>query len=574
MRRITLLCLALLLAGAHGPSLYGQTAAVEPAQDDPALRKLLLLADLQALEAKSAKLDKPLARALAGAEIADAAWTLDAAWSKKLLTEAYQLTFPEEEERSRLRDRPVGAPPILPSPVGRARWAVRTRVLNVAGRDKAFADQLLRLGVEQLGHYEGSMRSAQLADAALEAGDDAAAGRYILESIDADPTQIGWEPALNDLATRDRAAADRLILQYLERLGAFPLSPSNGSLQRVHYLLAKLIFAADFTPRPGGQRVPEPGPAVLRAYVTYMVRSLAQLEQRQPGALRTSRTMVVAVWTLLRKHAPELTGEFMELDRLSRSPGDNSPLPQQSMSEVSRARYEEREGRDTGRGQPDPQRVESLLGTGDFAQARKLIEKLADGPQKSRLVEEANAGEALSLARKGDLVGARSMAEQLTKAVSILRVYPAIVTKCAAEKDRACASNSVYQAMKQLKRADAGPPNVPEGTPLSTLPSGSEFDPVTLSMGRLATLLMPIDETLALEVLDELVAAANVSKVDTGQGRVGFDAAVFRTVAAGDEARARQATENFKDPLRQIVAAAAIYQWKAKELAPKGAPGK
>lgn len=571
VRRLILLSLLLCVLGT--PS-HGQPAGAEPAQDDPSLRKLLLLGDLQALESKSAKLDGPLARALAKAEIADAAWALDEAWARKLLTEAYQLTFPEDEERARLRDRPVGAPPILPSPVGRARWAVRTRVLNVAGRDKTFAAKLLQLGVEQLGPYEGVMRSAQLADAALEAGDSAEAVRYILQSIDADPTQISWEPAITELAARDRAAADKLILQYLDRLGSVPLSSRNGSFARVHFLLSRLIFAADFAPRPGGRRVAEPGPAVMRAYVAYMLRSLPQLEQREPGALRSSRILVVSVWTLLRKHAPELAGEFMELDKLSRSPGDNSPLPQQSMAEISRAQYEERAGRNSSGDQPDPQAVESLISAGDFARARKLIDKFEDGWQKTRLAEEANAAEALSLARKGDLAGAQTLAEQLKKAASILRVYPAIVAQCAAGKDQACASNSVYQAMRQLKRADASPPVPPEGIPSSVMASASEFDPVTSSLGRLAVLLAPVNETLALEVLDELVAASNASKVETGQGRVGFDPAVFKTIAAGNEARARQAAENFKDPLRQIVAAAAIYQRKTKELAPKGAPGK
>jgi hypothetical protein len=57
-----------------------------------------LLLDLKNLALEIPKLDGGLARALAKAEIADAAWSLDPKWSKALLREAYQLTYLTEEE--------------------------------------------------------------------------------------------------------------------------------------------------------------------------------------------------------------------------------------------------------------------------------------------------------------------------------------------------------------------------------------------------------------------------------------------------------------------------------------------
>lgn len=87
-----------------------------------------------------------------------------------------------------------------------------------------------------------------------------------------------------------------------------------------------------------------------------------------------------------------------------------------------------------------------------------------------------------------------------------------------------------------------------------------------MSLSKLAKAVALSNETLALEVLDEMVQAANSSNVDTTQGRMGFETDVFSRLAAKNEIRVRQAVEALKDPLRQIVALAAIYQWKAGEL--------
>src|SRR5205085_10329146 len=93
-----------------------------------------------------------------------------------------------------------------------------------------------------------------------------------------------------------------------------------------------------------------------------------------------------------------------------------------------------------------------------------------------------------------------------------------------------------------------------------------ELDPVLLSLSKLAKAVLPINESLAFEVLDEAVRTANVSEMDTGQGRTGFDADLFKQFAAKNDARTRQAAETFKDPLRRIVALAAIYEQQAMQL--------
>lgn len=128
------------------------------------------------------------------------------------------------------------------------------------------------------------------------------------------------------------------------------------------------------------------------------------------------------------------------------------------------------------------------IGCGDFPAARKMIDRLEGGPQKTRLAERVNAREALSFASKGETVEVEKPARQLRDAVSMLQVYPVLIDKCAADEDQSCVISLVYQSMKQLKQADGE-------------------DEVAMSLGRLAKSVARVNAPLALEVLDELVSA-------------------------------------------------------------------
>jgi len=101
--------------------VYSQTIS----KDDEELRKAVLLSDLKSLALEIPKLDGPLARALANAEIADAAWTLDRNWALRLLKEAYQLTYLTEEEMRKIGPELPGSAPRPPTAIGRARAEVR-----------------------------------------------------------------------------------------------------------------------------------------------------------------------------------------------------------------------------------------------------------------------------------------------------------------------------------------------------------------------------------------------------------------------------------------------------------------
>jgi hypothetical protein len=156
MRRLQLLLAFTLLATCAS---HAQTVAAKPDGDTEAMQKRNALRfDLQALEAEALKLLPPLAQARARVEIADAAWTIDREWAKKLLREAYVLTFPEEKERERLRSQPIGARLTPPTGLDWPRTEMRERVLAVAGREKAFADELTSFGGAGVGAHGGGRK--------------------------------------------------------------------------------------------------------------------------------------------------------------------------------------------------------------------------------------------------------------------------------------------------------------------------------------------------------------------------------------------------------------------------------
>ncbi|MFN2455390.1 MAG: hypothetical protein ABR577_14335 [Pyrinomonadaceae bacterium] len=562
---------------------YGQS--IKTRQDNidnnAELEKLWLLSDLQTLEAKSAKLGSPLARGLAKAEVADAAWLLEQTWAKKLLREAYESTLPNEEEQSMLRQKPVGAPPTIPSSGEIARNAVRGRILGIAQRDKVFADELAGLGAERGGKQKENYMYADLAFNSIATGDKEAAGNYILKGLDADPSIINAGFAILDIAAKDRPAADKLILQYIERLRTFTLSQANDSAFRVYFLLKTLMFPTDSSLAMKNilfknsnsdiksQQIAQASPAVIKAYVRYLIESLSELEQREPGSARRLHGYLLSAWLPLKQYAPELTGSFLELEKLSRRPGEDAALPSKSPEEANKEKYEKRLKESLDSDNPDELTINFAISRGDFDKARKLIEKLPDGTQKTQFSESVNTREAVALATKGDTLSALSLAERLNKATSMLQVYPLIINKCAARKDQPCAMDAFYRAVGKIKKADASPSAPPAGLPATIIPLGKEFDPVLMGLGKLAKAVLPASKELALDALDEMVGAANRSELDTGQGRIGFEADVFKLLAPKNEGRVEQAALNLKDALRQIVALAAIDQWKAKELTDK-----
>jgi hypothetical protein len=527
--------------------------------------KLSLLSELEGLGARAKQLNNPLARAMAEAEVADAAWSIDRDLAKYLLRDSYGLTFPEEADQSKLRNRPVGSAPRFSTSIDNARQNVRRRVMEVARREKHFADELAQSLTEKLGPYESHQSYASLAREAINQGDNGAGSKYIIQAIDADPTQISASIEIGRLATKDRAAADQAIIGYINRLRSVTLSFRNGSEQRVFYALATLVPFPTTNLGVQGATIASPGPAVIRTYVAYTLEILNQMDV---VGLTSSRGFLLAVWPLLERYSPELKQQFFDLEQRSRKPGEYFSLPTtKSLDEEYKAKYDKQVQKELDSDQPDEIVIQRVISRGDFAKARKMIDKLAEGTHKTELLETLNAQQAISLANKGDIPGAQKLAESLVKAASIVRVFPIIAGKCAAKNDEGCARDAVNQAVKQLKKADVTPFAPPPGVPASIMGSNKDFDPVLRSLGSLAAAVISLKADLALDVLDELVMAANHSDLDTAQGRTGFETSLFKKLAEKDEARTTAAAIQLQDPLRQIVALAAIDQWKSDKIA-------
>jgi hypothetical protein len=580
IRWIPLVSALLLLTASStlGQSVQEKQADNSDSADTELLRseQTLLLSQLQTLNSRAAKLDRPLTRASAKAEIADAAWTLDRDWSKRLLREGYQLTFPDETEQIKLRNISVGASLTLPTSIQIAQNNIRSRILDIARRDKSFADELAQLGARTLGKREEHYLYSSLAAQSIEAGDDEAASSYTIKAMDADPTLLNAGIMIFQMAARDRKAADNLIVQYIERLRSFPVSQSNGSALRTYMFLRDLVAnnSGSYLALVGKSasandpQLHPPGPMVMRAYVGYVIESLGALEQREPGSASRFRGTLLSVWIPLNQYAREFMGPFSQLEKLSRRPGEEASLPKPGDKESREETYDQRVKKALESDQPDDITINIAIGRGDFDKARKMIDKLPDDSHKSQLIENVNVPEAIALAEKGEIDQAVKLAERLTRGTSILQVYPVLLKKCLSAENKWRATPLVYQAIKQLKKADTSPLAPPPGIPPSMV-SAKGPDPIPLSLSRLAKSVVEVDEALALAVLDETVIATNKSSTDSSEGRVGFDLDVFKQLAPRNEARVRQAAEDLTDHFRQIVALAAINQWKASELEKK-----
>lgn len=545
--RMLRLCVAIILLLSAPSLLCGQTKQPQqPAPEQLALQKNSLLADLRGLDTEATKLSEALARAAAKAEIADAAWELDQPWAKQLLREAYELTLPAAEDREKWRGRTAGSDPVESNKTDLARSGIRSRVLGIAQRDQALAAQLTAFGAQQLGKQEEVQNASLLGVKAMAAGDTNAASEYLLQAIEADPTQITVGLSILELAAQDRGLADKLLLKYIERLRNTPLT-QNAAL-RTYVALRRAVFP-NANADPKRRQILPAGREVVRAYVSYVLDSLTWVERSAPGSARNLRGFLLSVWLPLNEVAPELTGAFLELEKLARGPDDSAELPTQKPEEASNVDYEERLKKALNSREPKAleEALNYALGRGDFKKAREILGLLSSGETKDRFTEELNIREALSLVANDETAPAAGLAAQLKQPESILRTYPALIQHCVKQKDNPCASSLVYQALKQLKGIDDG----------ATRP---------LILSRLAAAIATADATLALEVLDESVRAANSSAQDTGDGRTNLYLAAFALLAPKDEARVRQNADSLKDRLKRISVLAVIYRWKAQEL--------
>jgi hypothetical protein len=437
-------------------------------------------------------------------------------------------------------------------------------VLGIARRERNFANELVNLERNETGAYGAHHASAVLADQALEEGDINASADHILDAVKADPTQLAGPALINELALKDRMAADHLILSYLEELRTFPLSSANQSDLRTFFILGLLIKPSVIN--DSHLKVPLPGPEVMKAYIIYMLDTLGALEQRQPGSLQRWRSLLLSLWIPLQQYAPEMSNRFLSLVSISGGAGGDSSLPTAASMNEKRRNDEKKLKDAEDSDQPFDGALLSAIRKGEYSRVRKMLDKLPDGPRKDQLIDQTNEGESLSMAAKGDIFGAESLAGRLKRATSILKVYPVLVGKCVAQKDHPCATRIVSQALKQVKTSNTAPPWLPGGIPASAVAPSQFFDPILSSIAKLSVAILPLDDELAFSVASELVAVANSIPAGKDQSSLGFDLSTFSKLASRNEDRAQEVAYVFKNPVQRVLALAAVDQWRAEQL--------
>lgn len=149
---------------------------------------------------------------------------------------------------------------------------------------------------------------------------------------------------------------------------------------------------------------------------------------------------------------------------------------------------------------------------------------------------------------EGDAAGAEKLARRLNKPEDVLRVYSALMGRCARSKDAQCVVSLANEAAGQLRGLRDAPPIAP-------------------SLAGFAEAAAPFDEALAFDLLGEALAAANAGNLDEAEcGRLAIETGVFKTLAAKNEPRALQSANALKERTASIAARAAVYQRKVKVL--------
>jgi hypothetical protein len=576
-----LFSLAALCAGqtatpAAQPNADGESARREEEAAALAQQRAALLADLRALEAESKELLRPLEAASAKAEIAAAAWPLERDWAKSLLREALALTLPEEVDRARLRERPVGGRLDPLTPEESARGMVRGRVLTIASAEPAFARELGELTAREMGRVQEVSQYAQLAGAAAHEGRLEEASDLITRAFETEPTLLDIGFAINTLAERDRAAGDRLALRYVEALRALPLSAfaaEGGAGTRVPVSFM-FVLRPELMSLPGAARPAPAGREVVRAYINFVLDTAARVEQAH-GDLTALHPMIVMLWPLVPAHAPELTAQFNALERASRGPNSPNlgPTAFPVTKEAADRRYEERIK--LARQTKDPLDLEMAVsfaaGRKEFEEARKLLALMKDGETKTRLGEMLDIRESQHLTEAGDLTGAERLVRQLTGATAILQAYPPLVKKLAKQSDAGRAALLVDEAVRRLRESaekeNGNDSFIP--TALASVAASIRVFKQTralLAMSELAIAVAPADSAAALDALDALVETAAKARVTSENGQPNFNAEAFALLSAADEGRVRSAAARLGDRVQRIAALAAVYRGEAARL--------
>jgi len=101
-------------------------------------------------------------------------------------------------------------------------------------------------------------------------------------------------------------------------------------------------------------------------------------------------------------------------------------------------------------------------------------------------------------------------------------------------------------------------------------PTGKETDPKLASLCKLFLISVSLDDDLAKSLLQETILSMNSTNVDSSQGRLGFDPNLFKEATKKNPLEVEQVALSISDPLRRIVALAAVTKEKINQLSKQG----
>ena len=541
-------------SAAQNSAEQNETQSVE---DEAQIRKSMLLGDLSALDNDAVNLNSSLARAVVKTEIADVVWNLDKQWARQLLKDAFELALPDKETRRKLQKVKKGDNPLEPTTETIPQMLVRSKVLAVARRDPAFADELAKMAKEEMGELEEVHAYSSSAYAAFQANDIKQATEYTRKIFDTDLSQGSAGGAIASIAVLNRDEADKLILEYIQKLRGFPINSDNAL--RIFSGLRMAVFPPPLSIFQR-KKIPVAGKEAMRAYSGFLIESLLNLESREPGAAtRLNSFIPPQIWLFISQQAPELVNSYMKLEAVSGIPKQSDGLQPSSLEERRKAQYETlvRNAR-TNKSQVEIEdALKMSLGRGDYETCRELIDKLPAGDLRSKYSEDVNMREAISLLEKKDFDGAARIAGKLESVASLTQVYPQMIKFCVDKEDIQCVNSLAAELTRKLEKK-------------------AESPKAALTLSRVAATVAAKDQTMAMELLRQAVSSANaidVKRTDQNPHRVEFDNKSFELLALNHESEMFQMAKSLDSRFYSYLALAAIYRGKAKALLKKTSRG-
>jgi len=525
----------------------------EDVEDEAQIQKSVLLSNLSDLDVDAVNLNSPLARAIVKTEIADVAWNLDKQWARQLLKDAFELALPDKEMRRKLQKIKKGDNPVEPTNETIPQNEVRSKVLAIARRDPAFADELAQIAKEEMGELEEFQTYSSAAFMASQAGDMKQAKEYARKSFETDPSRgIPWG-VIAQMAVKDRGEADKLLLEFIQELRSFPIDSTNAG--RIFSSLRFAVSPAPLSRISQGRKIPGAGKEAMRAYYGFLIESLLGMESRELGASMKFRGEIVSVWPFVSQQAPELADSYLKLEAISRIPGEADSLPTSSPEEINKARYETvvRNAKANKSQNEIVDAIKMALGRQDYETCRELIDKLPADDLRSSYFEDVNRREAISLLDENDFDGAARIAGKLNNVSSLIQVYPQMIKFCVDKKNLHCINSLTSELTRKLEKK-------------------SESSKAAFILSRVAATVAAKDGAIAMDLLGQAISAANASDVKrTAENsyRVEFDNKAFELLALNYEGQTFQMAKSLDDRLYRSLALAAIYRRKSNALLKK-----